>query len=326
VKRRSDELLVTLQRVVVVLEQQQKAANKGKSKETPPLLIFVQTDETPPFQPPHAAWQDEPTQEDQERNAAAWKEGGSVALPMNLTTVDEVAAIIRLKADIPSDTWLSIFYQGPPPDGPGGIRPVTLLRGQRPGEGNVVGALEYLGKPNAPDRLFVKNKRKKPAKLTRIQRAFLEERDMLLSHRSTTGIKWGLDWETQLVGDGQMLPPRPMMVALGDSVVVEVPETDDGGSFRYVATVFMDGTEILSKCVFFVEVSWEDQEEKLAAKHGLTAPVAENTVARIGPIEVEVTKTPFVAYGKDKEGAFQWWNGEKWSAKKGPAKRKGKKK
>eukprot|EP00929_Paragymnodinium_shiwhaense_P056428 TRINITY_DN28234_c0_g2_i1.p1 TRINITY_DN28234_c0_g2~~TRINITY_DN28234_c0_g2_i1.p1 ORF type:complete len:554 (+),score=149.31 TRINITY_DN28234_c0_g2_i1:185-1846(+) len=359
VKRRSDELLVTLQRVVAVLEQR----GKGKVQETNPLAIFVQSGDQIPFQPPHSAWQDEPTQEDETRNAQAWKEVGSVTVPLNLCTVEEVASIIRLKTDMDPATWLSIFYQGPPPDGPGGIRPVTLMRGQRPGEGNVQGALEYLAKPNAPDRLYVKNKRKKPAKLSRIQRAFLEERDTLLASRSNSGVKWGLDWETQLVGEGMLLPPRPLMVALGDSVVVEVPETDDGGEYRYVSNVYMDGTDVLSKpvdeniipkaskkkkkgpaassdpllqltfvplkegkCVFFVEVSWEDQEEKLAAVHGLTAPVAENTVARIGPIEVEVTKTPFEQRGKDKEGAFQWWNGEKWSAKKGPAKKKGKKK
>merc|ERR1711968_130372 len=101
-----------------------------------------------------------------------------------------------------------------------------------------------------------------------------------------------------------------------------------GGEYRYVATVFMDRTDVISKpvdentadakpskkkkkkshneadpmlqlffvglregkCVLFVDVSWEDQEEKLALKKQLLAPVVENTVARIGPIEVEVSK------------------------------------
>merc|ERR1712232_1097774 len=63
----------------------------------------------------------------------------------------------------------------------------------------------------------------------------------------------------------------------------------------------------------------------VGAAHKLTAPCADNTVARIGPIEVEVSKNGPPG-GKDKVIQFQWWNGEKWTAKKGPAKKKGKKK
>merc|ERR1712183_359222 len=72
------------------------------------------------------------------------------------------------------------------------------------------------------------------------------------------------------------------------------------------------------RCVLFVDVGWENQEEKLAAAHQLSAPVCENSIARIGPLEVEVQKPS----GKQDKGIFVWWNGEKWSAKKGPAKRK----
>jgi len=81
------------------------------------------------------------------------------------------------------------------------------------------------------------------------------------------------------------------------------------------------------KCVMFVDVSWEDQEEKLAKDKNLIVPVPGNSCARIGPIEVEVQKPP--PPSKDSKtaaaapaGGMVWWNGEKWSNKKGPAKRK----
>ncbi|CAE8646735.1 unnamed protein product [Polarella glacialis] len=148
-------------------------------------------------------------------------------------------------------------------------------------------------------------------------------------------------------------------MCVGETLVIEVPQTDEGGDFRYVANAYMDKSDVLSKpvneiieakkakkkskapgaepdpllqltfvalkegkCVLFVDVSWEDQEEKLCLKHSLTTPCAENTIARIGAIEVEVQKPT----GKQDKGSFQWWNGEKWSNKKGPAKKKGKKK
>merc|ERR1711870_197605 len=144
-----------------------------------------------------------------------------------------------------------------------------------------------------------------------------------------------------IVGDGELLPPRPMLIMVGDALVVEVPQTDDNGEYRYVSSIFMDGVDILSKsvdenievkkskgkkkgkkavgepdpllqltfvglkegrCVLFVDVAWEDQEEKLALAHGLSAPVCENSVARIGPLEVEVQKPS----GKQDKGVFVW--------------------
>mmetsp|Transcript_135924 Transcript_135924/g.378819 ORF Transcript_135924/g.378819 Transcript_135924/m.378819 type:complete len:545 (-) Transcript_135924:99-1733(-) len=351
VKKRTEVILSTLQRVVKVLEQQRL----GGRKETSPVTIFVQTKETPVFLPPQQAWQDESTVDEAEK----WQACGEVALPLNLATADDVAALVRLFLKIPADTWLSIFYLAAPRDG--GPRPVTLLRGERPGEGNVQAMLQYMTKTNAELRLYVKNARKRPQRLVRQPRAFLEERDQLLNKR--TGQSWGLDWETQLVGEGQLLPPRPMVVSLGDAVVVEVPVECGAPLDRYKESVFMDRSDVLSKpvdenitpkvkkkskkkpasepdpllqlsfvamkegkCVFFVDVSWEDQEEKLALEHELSRPVHENSVARIGPVEVEVTKpTGGKPDASKAAGAMVWWNGEKWSNKKGPAKRKGKK-
>jgi len=358
VKRRSDELLATLNRVVTVLE----AKRNEDVKETQLLSILMQTAAKITFQPPHDAWQDEPTEEDQDKNTTAWEEKLQIRLPLHLTTVEEVHAILRLSLHLPADTMMAAYFLGPSQAGESGSsRAVSLLRGERKGEGNIASAMDYLSKVNAAPRLFVKNMRKKPAKLVRQQRAFLEERESLLAKRS--GSCWGLDWETQIVGEGSMCPPRPMVVQVGDAVVVEVPQSDEQGEYRYVSTVYMDKTDVLSKpvdeniepkkskkkksaapvadpllqltfvglkegkCTMFVEVSWEDQEEKLASAHKLVAPVAENTVARIGPIEVDVQKGGGAPASKDKGAApFQWWNGEKWSAKKGPAKRKGKKK
>jgi len=77
------------------------------------------------------------------------------------------------------------------------------------------------------------------------------------------------------------------------------------------------------KCVLFLDISWEDQEGKLCAVQELGTPVKQNSVARIGPIEVEVKKADFGASKDAKESSkMQWWNGEKWSNKKGVGKKK----
>lgn len=346
VKRRTDDLLVTLNRVITSLEEKRKE----RIKETQRLTILVQTAAQPEFNPPHTAWQD--------RTSNMWEEKGQICLPMTLETADEVHAAIRLCLHLSADTWLAAYYEGPVGDGPDGYRPITLLQGSVKGEGNVKDALDYLSKPNASPRLYVKNRRQRPKKLKRMQRAFLEERDSLLKQQ--TGVCWGLDWETQTVGVGEKCP-RPMVISVNDALIVEVPRSDNNGEFGYASAVYMDSTDVLSspvdkdveakakgkkkkssgpvadpliqfafialkegKCVLFVEVSWEDQEEKLCAAHKLSAPCADNSVARIGPIEVEVSKAG--PPGKDKVIPFQWWNGEKWTAKKGPAKKKGKKK
>mmetsp|Transcript_64817 Transcript_64817/g.200708 ORF Transcript_64817/g.200708 Transcript_64817/m.200708 type:complete len:339 (+) Transcript_64817:605-1621(+) len=325
-------------------------------KETPAVSIWAQMREKPAFQPPQVAWQDEATIDDPDEGTELWQEAGEIALPLNLATAEDVAALLRLTLKKPPDTWLSIFYLGPPREG--GVRPVVLVRGERPGEGNVQAMLQYLCKSQADLRLFVKNVRKRPQKLTKQPRAFLEERDGIMARR--TGQCWGLDWETQLVGDGMLLPPRPMIVSTGDALVVEVPVECGAPLDRYTCSIYMDETSVLSKpvddtivpkakkkskkkapaaepdpllqlnfvaqkegkCVLFVDVGWEDQEEPLAIEHRLCKPVHENSIARIGPVEVEVQAPA----SKPDAGTFVWWNGEKWSNKKGPAKRKGKKK
>merc|ERR1712224_922159 len=113
-----------------------------------------------------------------------------------------------------------------------------------PGEGNVREALEYLAKSNAVRKIYVKNRRTRPQKLTRQPKAFLEERDALLAKR--TGHCWGLDWETQLVGDGELLPPRPLQISLGDALIIEVPQSDEQGEYRYVSNAYMDRIDVLS--------------------------------------------------------------------------------
>lgn len=347
-KKRTDSIIATLKKIENVLHQQRSAGRK----ETAPVTIYMQAEEKPEFQPPSMAWQDEPTEEDLTRNAEKWVACGEMALPLNLSNAEDVASLLRLHLRLPADSWLSVFYIGPARDG-NSSRPVILLRGERSGEGNTAAMLQYLTKPSADLRLFVKNVRKRPARLVRQPRAFLDERETIFAAR--TGCCWGLDWETQLVGEGEALPPRPMVIQLGETLVIEIPQTDEGGEYRYVANCYMDNTDVLSKpvnevievkskkkkksksgpepdpllqltfvglsegkCVLFVDVSWEDQEEKLCLSKGLTSPVAENTIARIGAIEVEVVKPS----GKLDKGAFQWWNGEKWSNKKGPAKKK----
>lgn len=244
-----------------------------------------------------------------------------------------------------------MYFLGANPEGES--KTITLLR-----DANTQASLDYLAKPNAIPQLYVKNMRKIPKKLTKQRIALLEERDELLPKR--TGNCWGLDWETQLVGEG-VKSPIPFVVNIGDAVVVEVPTTDGHGEYTYVTSVYMDAVDTLSlpveeviepkvkkakkkkgaaadeekppdpliqysfiglqegKCVMFLDVSWEDQEGKLCNGHGMTKPVTCNSVARIGPIEVEVQKP---SPGAKADKTFQWWNGDKWTNKKGPAKKK----
>jgi Ca2+-binding EF-hand superfamily protein len=317
------------------------------------LSIMMPAKEKPDFQPPSIAWQNEKTDEDDD----SYKQVGEIKLPTNLSTVAEVISLVRLSCGIKNDTWLSIFFLGPNPGDPG-THQVTLLR-----DGNTQAALDYLSKDNAKKKLHVKNVRPKPSRLTLHSMAFLDDRDALLAKR--TGNCWGIDWETQLVGEGSKLPPAGSVpIVVGDALVVEVPSTDGHGEFTYVASIWMDGAENVSrpveeviepkvkkkkkkkgaaaeeekppdnlmqlsfvglqegKCVLFVDISWEEQECRLCSEHSLVAPVKENTIARIGPIEVDVQKP---VPGAPKEKTFMWWNGDKWTAKKGPAKKKGKK-
>lgn len=359
-KRRTDQILTTLQRCVKALEQERL---KGK-KETAPVKIFVQAAGKPEFQPPKESWQSGATEAEPDKNADAWKLACEIPLPLKIETAEDVAALVRMSLRKPADTWISVFYCGQPREA-GAIRPVTLVRGERPGEGNAQSMIQYFNKPSAQLMLYVKNERKRPAKLVKERLVFQEEKEQILQKK--TGQSWGLDWETLLVGDGQKLPPLPMVISVGDAVVVEVPisQLDEHGEYRYVTSIYMGGTDVLSKpvdepvevkkakkkkskseaklpdplqqyifvglkegkCVMFVDVSWEDQEEKLAKDKNLIVPVPGNSCARIGPIEVEVQKPP--PPSKDSKGAapapaggMQWWNGEKWSNKKGPAKRK----
>mmetsp|Transcript_53878 Transcript_53878/g.138784 ORF Transcript_53878/g.138784 Transcript_53878/m.138784 type:complete len:514 (-) Transcript_53878:313-1854(-) len=213
VKKRTDVILATLQRVASVLEKEQSSENKS----TLPVTVYVQTAATPEFQAPHAAWQDASTEDAPDKNWQAWKPVGELSLPLNLATAEDVASLLRLMLKLPTETWLSIYYCGPAREG--GLRPVTLLRGDRPGEGNTQAMLQYLSKPNAELKLYVKNQRKRPSKLVRQPRVFDDERDALLAKR--TGQCWGLDWETQLVGEGHPLPPRPTLLSLGDALIIE---------------------------------------------------------------------------------------------------------
>lgn len=237
-KKRTDSILATLQRIIKALEAQRIAGRK----ETAPVTVYLQSASKPEFHSPSMAWQDAPSESDLTR---AWKDCGQISLPLSLQTAEDVASLLRLHTKLSSDTWISVFFIAAPKDG--GVRPVTLLRGERSGEGNTQAMLQYLCKPSAEFKLFVKNLRKRPTKLVRQPRAFLEERDALFAQR--TGQSWGLDWETQLVGLGQTLPPRPMIMAVGDTLIIEVPQTDDHGDFRYVATAYMDKSDVLSKPV-----------------------------------------------------------------------------
>lgn len=348
VKRSADKILATLQRVARALEKERM----GNQAWTAPVAIYVQNAELPEFQPPSRAWQDDPTAEQQEKNPDAWTNTIEVKLPLGLQTAEDVAGLIRLSLKLPPETWISCFFLGP--IGSSGQRPVTLLRGERSGEGNTQQMLTYLTKPAADLRIFVKNQRKRPTKLVKQPRAFLEEKEGLMQKK--TGAMWGLDWETQLAGEGMPSPPKPMVVILGDAIAIEVPVSDEFGEYRYVPTVYMDRNDILSKpydenieakkkgkkkvggaepdpllqlqfvamkegkCVLFVDLSWEDQEEKLVQARNLITPSSNNSTARIGPVEVEVQKPS----SKDDRSKLpmMWWNGEQWSKKKGAAKKK----
>lgn len=354
--RRTDACMVILERIVASLEEQRDADGDSEQR---PVEVYVQANRNPLFRPPHASWQDEPTLEDIDRNADEWTMSGEVIIPSAIQRIEDVAAIVRLLLSLPPNNWLAIFFIGARADGP--LRPISLMRGSRPGEGNVAKAVEYLSKPNAVNKIYVKNIRQSPSRLSLAPMCFFEERDAILACR--TGSAWGLDWETQLLGVNVALPPRPLRVAIGDVVVIEVPQTDENGEYQYASSCYMENTEVLSKpveenvvvkakkkkkaaaaqpeadpalqlsfvamqegtCVLFVDLSWEDQEEVLVRNHGLTAPCIENTVGRIGPIEVEVSGSgrPSTSGGKDAAPpTFQWWNGEKWSNKKGPVKSK----
>mmetsp|Transcript_70916 Transcript_70916/g.122919 ORF Transcript_70916/g.122919 Transcript_70916/m.122919 type:complete len:572 (+) Transcript_70916:175-1890(+) len=345
------QLLSTLQGVVSALERRKSVETTAK------VTLWLQSKAKPDFQPPNLAVMDEEKDADKARESTKYRQAGEIALPTNLRTLAEVEALLRLTLDIPTDTWLSIYFVGPDPEG--SLKPVMLLR-----DSIVQETLEYLTKPSALNRLYIKNVRKAPKRLARVRSVYMEERETLLAKQ--TGNCWGIDWETQLVGEGKTNPTSPFVVFVGDAVIIEVPTTAEGGQYTYVVSVFMDGDLVLSrpveaviepkqpkkkkkkkgatpepdvvpdpliqlslvalsegKCVFFVDVSWEDQEGKLVATHGLTTPVHENSIARIGPMEVTVEKAPPGAPRADK--TLQWWNGDKWSNKKGPAKKKGKK-
>ncbi|CAE7840190.1 unnamed protein product [Symbiodinium sp. CCMP2592] len=333
-----ESILQTVQRIEEVLAEKREVG----CKETPPVTIYVQAAEKAPFQPPSASWQSEPTEPDEPNEA--WKDCGEVALPLNLTAAEDVMALLRLHLRLAHDTWISVFYLGPTKEGG---RTTTLLKERPGGESNTTEMLNYFYKPNAELKLYVKNMRKRPSLLLKQPRAFPEERDGLFAQR--IGATWALDWETQLLGVGEAVPARPLVMQVGDTLILEVPQTDQSGEYRYMVNVYMDKTDVLSKpvnevievkapkkgkkggpepdpllqltfvalqegkCVIFADVSWEDQEEKLCLTHKLLAPVAKNTVARIGPIEAEIQKA---VGGKGDKGALQWWTGDKWAGKK----------
>jgi Ca2+-binding EF-hand superfamily protein len=359
------ELMQMLENIVVALE------TKLGNDTTYPLSIWRQTKEKPDFMPPSRAWQnepkiectDEPSQEEKD-GTSTYTQVGEIQLPTHLSTVAEVVSLVRLTCNIPENTWLSLYYMGPDPENPeGSYKPVTLLR-----DANTKAALDHLSKLSAAKRLYVKNVRARPKRLTQQSVAYLEDRENLLAKR--TGVCWGIDWETQLVGAGSGYPRAgEVPIAIGDAVVIEIPTTDENQQWDYKASIWMDGTEVVSrpveeeivpkpkkkpkkpkkgapveeekpidtlrqmsfiglqegKCVVFVDISWEDQEGRLCAEHELGIPIQENTVARIGPIEIDVGKPAPKDPKAAPAEAFQWWNGDKWSNKKGPAKKKGKK-
>jgi len=372
VKMHSEQIFLTLERVCNTLESRRSEG----VQQTLPVSIFIQQGSAAhTFQPPHSAWQDEPTEANFAPKDFHWKLGDTVELPLNLQTVDEVSSLLRLLLQLPADTWLSIFFVGICKYG--GAAPIMLLKDNQ-GTGNVQATLEWLAKPNAVHRLYVKNIRKRPSKLFLQPKAFLDERAALLARR--TGQLYGLDWETQLVGEGRKLPGA-IEVSVGDALLIEVPKTDDSGEFTYVSSVYTDGINVLSRpldenivapkrkkkkkakkqveveevpnsddsdeqeaaesqltfvalqpgrCVLFIDVSWEDQETKLAGMHEMCAPVSENSIARIGPVEVLVLDARTANKGghleqrlgqEKKKGhsdkGILWWNGDKWSYKKG---------
>jgi hypothetical protein len=351
VPRRADDILGTLERVVSALEKKRK----GAIKFTQPLTIMVQAqadhEDGVMFEAPLEAVKTAPSTSEPEKSEGAWLESEQITLPTSLETAEEINAALRLCLHLSPDTWIAAYYQGPAADGADGVRPIKLLQGNAKGEGNVEQALDYLSKTNCVPKLYVKNRRLRPRRLQRMPRAFLEERDAIVA-KHTSGVCWGLDWETHTVFEYPVPFPYQMQISPGDAVVVEVPRSAQQGSFPYTCTVYMDGTEVLSnpvdkdvevkvnkkakgpppdplidlqfvalkegKCVLFVEVSWEDQEEGVCAENQLLTPCPYNSVARVGPVEVEVTKN----MDRSKVVPFQWWNGEKWAGKKGPAKKK----
>ena len=52
-----------------------------------------------------------------------------------------------------------------------------LLLGESTGEGNAQLMLQYLQKKKVEMKLFVKNVRRRPGRLVKVQKAFTEERD-----------------------------------------------------------------------------------------------------------------------------------------------------
>lgn len=349
-KLRTDELMTKLLKIKAALE-------KGKSfRDTEMLEIMLQAADKPDFQPPKDAWQDEPTEE---ALVKGWKCKAELKLSKALQTAEDVNSVIRMSMQLPADTWISTYFLMS--NGQGVAPTITLMR-----DSNAQEALDLLCKPSSCKKLFVKNVRVRPRRLLEQPAVWGDEREALLMKR--TGEAWGIDWETQLVGLGEKLPPSPMQVVAGNTVVIEVPNTDDGGQYTFRHKVFCDSNEILSspveevvevkvkkkkqkkgaaapdafvdqpiqlsfvalkegKCCMFVDVMWDDQEEKLCSQHNITQPVQENSIARIGPFEVEVGKPDPRAKppGKDTPLVFKWWNGEKWTPKKGPAGKKKKK-
>merc|ERR1712139_50046 len=224
-----------------------------------------------------------------------------------------------------------------------------------------MGALEYFTKPSAFRRLFVKNQRKAPTKLFPVDQVWGAEREELLElMKQKKGQCWGFGWETVIKGDCFELPYMPMALNIGDAILIEVPATDENGHYTYVSKAYVDNPSVLmgpveetiapkppkkkkkkgadapapdpnlefkfvamkeGTCTLFVDCSWEEEEATLAMDHKLIQPCQENSIARIGPIAVKVEAgTSKVVDEK------LWWNGEKWSNKNVPAKKKGGKK
>lgn len=94
--------------------------------------------------------------QDPERNMGAWKCVGEVAFPTNLETVDDVMALVRLVTKASADTWLSMYFYGPPQAGV--QRTVSLghtLGGLRAdqSEGVAKASVSSLGRISALDQL-----------------------------------------------------------------------------------------------------------------------------------------------------------------------------
>lgn len=341
-KQSSEAIHASLMKIVKVLESRQQ------DRPRQPVALAVQTDAKPPFMPPHESWQDEPTG-DSTALTGKWEEKDNITLDPDFKTADEIAGLVRMHLQLNKDTWVSLYYRAPlQSEG----APIRLIK-----DNNVEDAVDYLSKPNAIRRIFVKNIRAAPTRLSFTPQIWGDEREALMEKRK--GQCWGFDWETQIKGDGFSMPPMPMVINAGDAIVVEVPATDENGQYTYTSRAFMDHPDICGgpveetiqpkapkkkkkkgadvpapdpnlqfsfigikegTCTFFVDVCWEEEEPSLASHHNLSQPVQENSIARIGPIQVNVQT------GVTKDTTFMWWNGEKWTNKKGPAKKKGKKK